>query len=38
MGCAEGKKYGLVGIADHYTETALDEDGTAFVSTSSPRA
>ena len=27
MGCAEGKKYGLVGIADHYTETALDEDG-----------
>lgn len=27
MGCAEGKKFDLVGIADRYTETTLDENG-----------
>lgn len=27
MGCEEGKKFGLVGIADRYIQTTLDEDG-----------
>lgn len=27
MGCAEGKKFDLVGIADRYIDTALDADG-----------
>ena len=27
MGCAEGKKYELVGIADKYVDTTLDENG-----------
>lgn len=27
MGCAEGKKFELVGIADRYIDTVLDEDG-----------
>lgn len=27
MGCAEGKKFDLVGVADHYIDTVLDEEG-----------
>ena len=27
MACEKGKKFGLVGIADRYIETTLDDDG-----------
>ena len=27
MACEEGKKFGLVGIADRYIQTTLDDDG-----------